>query len=799
MSRFLFLKENKIIYNNGVFGIAYKLELPEKYSLSKNDYEQLNSNWYSALKDLPVGTVFYKQDVFLEKKFKTDDFKNENYLQKNTKEFYTNWEHLKHNCYVFFLLPNMTIKNNNLINPFARISKEIFTKFDDKILNFIDSVSSSVLFLQNIKLSGANKLVLTPFTENELSSYDELYFNLFEEDFVSDIQVNNNNINIGYKFASMVCSLDENNLPDELQPTLKDGVLSNDKAIFFKNYGENFSFNLGFSHVYNQIAIIDDNRAHLNDLRKRNIQLHKMKGFDPSNKFYATETDEIIQDINKNIDSIKLIRGHNNVIVISDDEEELKINVLKTIDAFKEIDVKAYVPTNNYLIALFNNCFPFYSQYLTEKQWYISSLNIFASFINNTTEYKNNTEGVLYNSRLSNLPVKVDTWDDKKQYVYARNFFILAPTGSGKSVNANHIVRYYFEQKTKIVIVDLGGSYKKLSALYPNDTMYITYKEGDSIAINPFELFDGEQLTGDKIEELVNFISIHYKRDSNISEIEKTSLRKIVELFYKEEKKHSIVYFIQYVKTNKKTVLEKLHIDSTFFNINEFLHLMSEFIEDGIYSFLYKYKELDEELKNNVKKKSIIVFELDAVRNNPLLLTIMLNLVSNTIDHVIWKDKSTKGIVLFDEVAEQLKWNGVLKMIAYFYQAIRKQGGSVGMILQSESQLPDNEISKAIIENTQVLYVLGAKDYKSLQKRFNLSEHAYYQLCSIQSNFSAKIPYSEIFILRGNTHQVYRLILPKKVYWAYQTEGIENQKLLDIFQENNNMEEAINKYLSLNN
>ena len=200
----------------------------------------------------------------------------------------------------------------------------------------------------------------------------------------------------------------------------------------------------------------------------------------------------------------------------------------------------------------------------------------------------------------------------------------------------------------------------------------------------------------------------------------------------------------------------------------------------------------------DIKDKKIIVFELDQARENQLLLTVMLQLVSTTINKVIWNDKSTRGIVLFDEVAEQLQWDGVLRRIQYFYQAIRKQNGAIGIILQSESQLPESPLSKSIVENTQVLYVLNAKDYRSLQNRFGLSEHAYYQLCSIQSNFSAKRPYSEIFIMRGNVHQVYRLEVPKQVYWAYQTEGADNQKLLNMYNECGNMETAINKFLTLN-
>jgi hypothetical protein len=68
----------------------------------------------------------------------------------------------------------------------------------------------------------------------------------------------------------------------------------------------------------------------------------------------------------------------------------------------------------------------------------------------------------------------------------------------------------------------------------------------------------------------------------------------------------------------------------------------------------------------------------------------MLQLISTTIDKMIWQDKSTRGVILFDEVAEQLKWDGMLRRIQWFYQAIRKQNGSIGIVLQSIAQLPKN-------------------------------------------------------------------------------------------------------------
>ena len=702
-------------------------------------------------------------------------------------------DYINHDCYLFFLLPSQEVINESLTNPFKKLDKKIFEGYDGKMNAFIESVLETVQYLNSVKLQGGNRLIISEMEDLLLKEYYDLYFNLFDDEKISDRFFNTNNINIGTKYASMICMLDENKLPETLATHRKDKYLSNDKTVFFKNYGENFSFDLEFSHIYNQICIIDDNRKHLDDLRKRNDQLHKSSSFDKQNVHFAKVTDDIITDIVQNIDNIRIVRGHNNIIIIADTEEELARNVLKANEQFRDIDIKPYVPTGNYLNALFNNSFPFFTQYLTENQLYIASLEIFCSFLNNTGNYKNDNNGILYNSRLSNIPVYLDTWDEKKKNINARNFFILSPTGFGKSFNANHIISSYYSQGVKTVIVDLGGSYKKLAALFPNDTAYITYDQGKSIGVNPFNI---QEITTEKLEELVEFIGVHYKRGGEVSEMEKTSLRKLVEAYYNSSySDYSLPDFVLFIKESVD-ILEKLEIKDEFFNREEFLHLMSEFVGNGAYAFLYKKSEKD--LGEDIKDKKIIVFELDQARENQLLLTVMLQLVSTTINKVIWNDKSTRGIVLFDEVAEQLQWDGVLRRIQYFYQAIRKQNGAIGIILQSESQLPESPLSKSIVENTQVLYVLNAKDYRSLQNRFGLSEHAYYQLCSIQSNFSAKRPYSEIFIMRGNVHQVYRLEVPKQVYWAYQTEGADNQKLLNMYNECGNMETAINKFLTLN-
>lgn len=792
MSKILYLEENKIVLANGVFGLGFHLELPEKYSMGESDYEDLNNYWHKSLKDLPDGSIFYKQDIFLKEKLNTSNFRGSTFLEKATKKYFNGADFTNHSCNLFFILPSQEVFNESLVNPFKKLNKKSFDDYDAKIISFIESVEQVILSLNSIKLQGGSRLKIVKMSSDYLKNYYDLYFNLFDDSHISDRFFEQNHINIGDKFCGLVCMLDERKLPETLDSKRKDKYLSNDKTVFFRNYGENFSFDLDFSHIYNQVAVIDDHRKHLDNLKLTNDQLHKSSSFDKANVHFAKITDDIISDLVSHADNIRMIRGHNNIIVMADSEEELARNIIKTNEQFRDIDIKPYVPKGNYLNALFNYSFPFFSQYLTENQLYVSSLEIFCAFLNNTGNYKNDKSGVMYNSRLSNVPLYVDLWDEKRENINARNFTIYAPTGFGKSFNANHIIASNYSQGYKQVIIDLGGSYKKLSALFPNDTAYITYEQGKSLGVNPFDI---EELTTDVLEDLVEFIGVHYRRGGEVSEMEKTSFRKIIKYYYTKSSDFSLPNFVTFIADNEE-LLQVLDIEEAFFNRKEFLHLLSEFIGQGAYSFLYQKTEND--LGSQLINKKIIIFELDQARENQLLLTVLLQLISTTINEVIWKDKSTKGMILFDEVAEQLQWDGVLRRIQYYFQAIRKQNGAVGMILQSESQLPENSLSKAIVENTQILYVLSAKDYRALQKRYGLSEHAYYQLCSIQSNFSAKRPYSEIFIMRGNKHQVYRLEVPKEVFWAYQTDGAENQKLLDIYEKTGDMETAINQFITPN-
>ena len=795
----LAIENNKIWASNGVFAMCYHISLPEKYSLGADDLEALNNFWSKAFKYLPANTIVYKQDIYLRNKLYTESWEDKNFLQKTTKKYFDNRIYLEHRSHLFFIRSSIdTFFNDRLQNPFKRLTKKKFNQYDESISEFIDLIEQAVAFLNHQKVNNGVALSVKPFSYKETLDFEDFFFNGFNDALVTDRIFEKDHIQIGDRYLTTVCLNDEKHFPDTMSSYKLDKDFSTAQYKFFQSNGDVFGFDLNFDHVYNQIIFIDDSKKHIRELERRNDQLQKSQKFSSENKIGFDQTKKIIEEVINETEQIQIIRGHNNIIPIADSLDDLKNKTNQIIQQCRELDIKAYLPIANYLNATFTYSFPLFTQYFSSNQTFRSSLQLAVSLFNNTTNYKSDPEGILFNSRFnSNIPIRLDTWDEHKKYMNARNFFIIAPTGYGKSFLANHIFRNFNEQNnSKTIIIDLGGSYKKLAALY-DDTAYITYKEGQSLGINPF-LLEGE-LTSKKIEELTLFVQTHYRRDKTASLKESTALKKIIEHYYSLQSKestpsYSFLRFIDFVENTKESLLEDLNIDADYFDLREFLFLLSDFRENGLYDFLYR--EDEQSLITSLVNKRIIVFELDEIKDNELLLTIMLQLIGITIEDIIWQDKSTRGYIFFDEFAKQLKFEGILTKVEYFFQAVRKQNAAIGIVLQSITQLPENTTARSIIENTQMLYVLNAKDYREIQKRFHLSEHAYNQLVSIQSNFSAEQPYSETFIMRGNVHGVYRLETPVEVYWAYQTEGSKNQQLMKHYDELGNMELAIYKMMN---
>ncbi|WKB81777.1 TraG family conjugative transposon ATPase [Cellulophaga lytica] len=783
------IKDHILFATNGNVVLCYKVDFPEIYSLSENDFEDIHGVWFQAFKALPVSTVLHKQDIYQKVTYDAKTIPKNSFLARATNTYFKGREYMKHTSYLFFTLPiNKALNASKFTNPFRKVEKEIYKKLDHNVSEFIASVNDAVAYINN-----SHKVKLIPLSPESIKDISDAYFNGFNEGFDTDIQLKKANIEIGEHHFDVLAVNSELCFGDVVQTSKTNAKFTSDDFVFHQGFMDGLGLSLNENHMVNQIIYLDDKHKWRKLLDKKIEELNKSSNFGTQNKVILKKIKTIVAQINAD-DNSRIIRGHFNIIFWSREARQLSKIASKIKAELKELDIVPYYPKGEDRKNYFLNSYCCFSSNFSNEDLYVTDLKHALCLYINNTNYKSDATGIIFNDRQHNIPVLKDVWDEEKKRIKARNFAIFAPTGEGKSFLANNILRQYFEAGVRLVIIDLGGSYSKFAKLYRDDHIILRYEQGKNLGINPFYISNQSDLTPERLEDLAVFILELLASGKKTSKAEEVAVKKVLLYYYAVIRTgHSLASLYQFIEKKKDTLIAEINVKETHFSVYNFLHILSEYVDNGLYSFLFA---INEDQTYKIEDKRMIIFELDEVKNNKEILSVMLKLIKSAIQRTIWRNKAEKGIILFDEFAKQLKFENVLESVEFYYQAIRKQNGAIGIILQSINQLPNNSTSASILENTQVIYSLrNEKGYDELQKRLNLSSHDLNQLKSIRNNFTGARIYTEIFIKIGKESNIFRLEVPKEVYAAYLTDGKESDAIMAIYNEVKNMEAAINGFI----
>ena len=783
--------QNHLVFaNNGNIVLCYQVELPEIYSLSETDFEELHSIWFQALKSLPVSTVIHRQDLYQRKGFRGQGLPRETFLQRATYEHFVGREHLVHTAYLFFVLPlDKTLNAAKYVNPFRRTEKGYHRKLDVQVAEFITAVNDAVSFINNSK-----GITVHPMSADTILDHTHSYFNGFNIDYDTDMTWNKGNIEIGDHFFDVMAVNSELCFGESIQSSRPHDRLSADDFVFHQGFMDGLGLDFPENHMVNHILYLDDTQQWRRTLEKKIEALSKSANFGTQNKVVLRKVEHILDQINTD-DTARIVRGHLNVVFWHTELEHLKRMASQIKAKFKELDIRPYHPKGEERKHYFLNAYPAHASNFSNEDLFVTDLKHALCLYINQTNYQSDDTGVLFHDRQFNIPVVKDVWDAEKKRIKARNFAIFAPTGEGKSFLANHILRQFFESDVRLVIIDLGGSYAKFAQLYPDKHILLRYEHGKSLGINPFYIDDQGDLTPELLEDLAQFL-LELLAESHVTKSKEVALKKVLLFYYqKVGNGHSLQSLYQFVDAHKNTLVQDIQVAESDFSVYAFLHILSEYVEGGLYSFLF---HVDKDQTYKIEDKRLIVFELDEVRDNKEILSVMLKLIKSAIQRTIWRNRSERGMILFDEFAKQLKFPKVLESVEFYYQAIRKQNGAIGIILQSINQLPENATSASILENTQVIYSLkNEKGYEALKNRLSLSSHDLHQLKSIRNQLTGERKYTEIFIKMGKESNVFRLEVPPEVYAAYLTDGTESTEIMELYKDTRDMEQTIKAFIQL--
>ncbi len=787
--------------NNGSFVMAYKLILPEIFSLNPQQYEDTYKMWHSCIKRLPEGCYIHRVDVCTEKPFEDEILPNRSYFQKAYRRHFEKRIMLDHQAYVFFAWPKVKTLSENLANPFAANVKIKEAAAEQHFINedFKTAVEAEVGYLNRSKL-----LTALPLSEAEVNYFNFQYFNLFDTnnsttiDFTQSIKIDNQSVHltIGDKLVGAFSIYNENQLPNEINTIVRDPLVET-KQGFQTTTGDLLGIYARKPHILSTVIFRDSKADWVKKIESKALEFERFSFMSQGFKTQAGNLYKLKDELTGEYNDEFIVRSNTTVIFWEETKKEYKETKGLFDSIFKGADVVPSYPVGKHLKNIIVVSNPYFSGSNSDLNLYPNFLSVPLTFFPMVSNYTSDDKGLFFCDRF-NIPFRQDIWDERKKYIKARNFLMLAPTGEGKSFFLQELMRQMYEAGMILVIIDLGKSFKKFAELLGDDAAYIEYKQGSAMGVNPFNRPAEELLNPEKLNGLGHFIFAHVESEHHAEEEQLIFLRKIIKYYIETQQVNlSFAHFCFWVCDNESEIQKKFKEELQFFDFAKMKMFLSEFIGDGVYSFLYSNNEENNHISASLRNKKVVVFEIDEAKDNAKIIGILLQTIKDTIYTNIWNDKSKKGIILFEEFAKTLKIGNVLSQVEFYYQAIRKQEGGIGIVLQSTTQIPENSTASSIFENTQITYALyNQRGYDIMKDRLNLKhEHSLALLNSLKNDFSGQRKYSEIFIKQGDRERVARLEVSREQYLAFITDGEEQNQLLKLQAQGISIYEAIQKLL----
>lgn len=214
------------------------------------------------------------------------------------------------------------------------------------------------------------------------------------------------------------------------------------------------------------------------------------------------------------------------------------------------------------------------------------------------------------------------------------------------------------------------------------------------------------------------------------------------------------------------------------FDIDDFAAILEQF---------YKGGELENTLNNDLDKslfdEKFIVFEIDKIKDDPILFPIVVLIIMDVFLQKMRLKKGRKALSI-EEAWKAISSPTMAGYIKYLYKTVRKFNGIAGVVTQELNDVIDSPIVKeAIINNSDVKILLDQskfKDrYEDISAILGLTDVQRQQIFTVNALPPKEgIPYhKEVWISRGQYSDVYSVEVPPEWYWAFTTERVEKEAL----------------------
>ena len=747
----------------GEYSAILKMENPvQKYSANIDSYYEFNHLITALAQTLGEGYAIHKQDVFVRKQFKDESNDNHEFLSESYFKYFNGRSYTDSQTYLIITQEN---------------KKSRIFSFDSK--KWRDFMVKIRKVKDQLKDSGVEASYLDGNTTRE---YVDRYFSMnFNDKIVSmtNFKVDEESISMGNKRCKVFSLVDVDcvSTPSIVRPFTNIEVNNVSMPVDMVSLVD--SIPSADVVVYNQMFFIPNQKRELSLLDKKKNRHASMPN--PSN-LIAVEDIKKVQDVIAR-ENKQLVYAHFNLVVGTSIDADIQKCTNHLENSFGRLGIhiskRAYNQLELFVNSFPGNCYstnPEYDRFLTLSD--AAACLMYKERIQHSEE----TPLKIYYTDRQGVPVAIDISgkEGKNKITDNSNFFCLGPSGSGKSFHMNSVVRQMWEQNTDVVMVDTGNSYEGLCEYVGGK--YISYTDEHPITMNPFAI-KREELNIEKIGFLKNLVMLIWKgTQGEVTKTEDRLIEQVIteyfdEYFMKKQIENlSFNTFYEYSKVRIPQIIKENNLAGI--DLASYNYLLKDFYKGGSHELT-----LNENLDTKLFDETFIVFEIDSIKDDPLLFPLVTLIIMDVFIQKM-RIKKNRKVLVIEEAWKAIASPMMAEYIKYLYKTARKFWASVGVVTQEIQDIVGSPIVKeAIINNSDIVMLL---DQSKFRERFDeikailgLTDVDCKKIFTINrlENKEGRSFFREVFIRRGCVGGVFGVEEPHECYMTYTTERAEKEAL----------------------
>lgn len=667
-----------VIYTKtGEYSTVLKLENPvQKYCANIDSYYEFTQLFTAIAQTLGEGYAIHKQDIFIRKKFTEESNENREFLSTSYFRYFNGRPYTDSECY---LTITQEVKKSRLFSFDGKKWRDFLVKIR-KVHDQLRDAGVQVRFLNR----------------QEVNEYVDRYFAMnFRDKVVSmtNFKVDDECISMGDKRCKVYSLVDVDNvsLPSVIRPYTNVEVNNSSMPMDLVSVVSGIPNTEAV--VYNQMIFIPNQKRELALLDKKKNRHASMPN--PGNQM-AVEDIKRVQEVVAR-ESKQLVYTHYNLVVAMSTDTDIHKCTNHLENQFSRMGIhiskRAYNQLELFVNSFPGNCYgmnPDYDRFLTLGD--AAACLMYKERILHSEK----TPLKIYYTDRQGVPVAIDITgkEGAEKLTDNSNFFCLGPSGSGKSFHMNSVVRQLHEQGTDVVMVDTGNSYEGLCEYLGGK--YISYTEECPITMNPFRI-NRQELNVEKTGFLKNLVLLIWKgSQGTVTKTEDRLIEQVITEYYdtyfngfdgftppqREDLRKSLLIDERNKSDNRaesetelnariETVIDEierrrkeLKVESLSFNtfyefsvqripdicnensitgidISTYRYMMKDFYRGGNHD-----KTLNENMDSSLFDETFIVFEIDSIKDDPLLFPLVTLIIMDVFLQKMRIKKNRKVLVI---------------------------------------------------------------------------------------------------------------------------------------------------------